>query len=316
MILVSHIWRTNMTNVAELLHEQEMLKSRINKMVHGSIEIRKQNEKKYIYVHFRDDGMSTSKYAGEYSMELSNLILENNKLVKEYKKRLKEIKKELGLLQYKSLELTDKVKINIDLARRNLVDSIYKQAMLEGVATTYSDTETIVNGGKVKDMTASDISKVVNLKHAWEFILNEGVVTYPTNYAILCQINEMVEEGFSYTAGRIRSVPVSIGGSTYIPPLPFEPQVKEDLASLLSKEPSYDVSIELLLYVMKKQLFLDGSKRTAVIFANHYLVSRGIGLIVIPAELVSEFKCRLIDYYEDDDQAIKEFLYSKCLTKI
>ncbi len=305
-----------MANVAELLHEQEMLKSRINKMIYGSIEIREQNNKKYIYVHFREEGKSTSKYAGEYSIELINLILENNKIVKDYKKRLREINKQLGVLQYKSVELTDKVKINIDLARRNLVDSIYKQAMLEGVATTYSDTETIVNGGKVKDMTATDVSKVVNLKHAWEFILSEGVISYPTNYAILCQINEIVEEGFSYTAGRIRSVPVSIGGSTYIPPLPFEPQVKEDLSIILSKDSSYDVSIELLLYVMKKQLFLDGNKRTAVIFANHYLVSRGIGLIVIPAELVDEFKEHLINYYENDNQAIKEFLYNKCLTKI
>ena len=305
-----------MANVAELLHEQELLKSRINKMIHGSVEIREQNEKKYIYVHFRDEGISTSKYAGEYSIELNNLILENNRVVREYKKRLKEIKKELGLLQYESLELTDNIKINIDLARRNMVDSIYKQAMLEGVATTYSDTETIVNGGKVKDMTASDISKVVNLKHAWEFILGEGVITYPTNYAILCQINEIVEEGFSYTAGRIRSVPVSIGGSTYIPPLPYEPQVKEDLSSLLSKDDSYDVAIELLLYVMKKQLYLDGNKRTAVIFANHYLISRGMGLIVIPAELVSEFKGHLIKYYEENDISIKDFLYDKCLTKI
>ena len=80
-----------MRNVAELLHEQELLKSRINKMVHGSIEIRESNGKKYIYVHFRDEGISTSKYAGEYSVELNNLILENNKIVKEYKKQLKEI---------------------------------------------------------------------------------------------------------------------------------------------------------------------------------------------------------------------------------
>lgn len=305
-----------MANVAELLHEQEILKSKINNMLYGSIEVREQNGKKYIYVHFRDEGVSTSKYAGEYSIELNNLVLENNRIIKEYKKRLKEIIKELGLLQYQSLELTDNVKINIDLARRNLVDSIYKQAKLEGVATTYSDTEAIVNGGKVKNMTASDISKVVNLKHAWEFILGEGVISYPTNYAILCQINEIVEEGFSYTAGRIRSIPVSIGGSTYIPPLPYEPQVKDDISSILSKEPSYDVAIELLLYVMKKQLFLDGNKRTAVIFSNHYLISKGMGLIVIPAEMVSEFKVHLINYYENKNQDIKKFLYSKCLTKI
>ena len=305
-----------MRNVAELLYEQELLKSRINKMIHGSIEIRENNNKKYIYVHFRDGGISTSKYAGEYSIELNNLILENNKIVKEYKKQLKEIKKELGILQYNSKELTDRVKMNIDLARKNMVESIYKQAKLEGVATTYSDTETIVNGGKVKDMTATDIAKVVNLKHAWEFILSEGVISYPTNYAILAQINEIVEEGFSYTAGRIRSVPVTIGGSNYLPPLPYEPQIKEELNEMLSKDNSYNIAIELLLYVMKKQLYLDGNKRTAVIFANHYLISRGMGLIVIPAELVEDFKKLLIEYYEDKNEDIKEFLYNKCLTKI
>ena len=92
--------------------------------------------------------------------------------------------------------------------------------------------------------------------------------------------------------------------------------MKEDLSLILSKDTSYDVAIELLLYVMKKQLFLDGNKRTAVIFANHYLISKGLGLIVIPAELVPEFKNHLINYYEDKNQSIIEFLYKKCLTKI
>lgn len=303
-------------NVNELLENKKMLEKTIDNLIFGSIEIREKDDKKYIYVHNRIDGISRSKYAGEYSDELYNLILENNKRAKEYKRKLKEIKKELGLMQYESVELSDKVKLNIDLARRSLVDSIYKQAILEGVATTYSDTETIVNGGKVNDMTAVDISKVVNLKRAWDFILSEGTISYPTNYVVLCQINEIVEDGFSYTAGKIRSVPVSIGGSKYIPPLPYEAQVKDDLSNLLSKDDSYETGIELLLYVMKKQLFLDGNKRTAVIFANHYLISRGMGLIVIPAELVPDYKKLLIDYYENDSEEIKDFLYNKCLTKI
>ena len=305
-----------MTTIASLIHEQEVLKERINKLVYGSVEIRESGEKKYLYVHFREDGISRSRYVGEYTLEAHNLILENNKLVGEYKKRLRKIKKELGTMQYQEKLLSDEVKLNVDLARRNLVDSIYKQAMLEGVATTYSDTETIVNGGRVSNMTSSDILKVVNLKRAWEFIMGEGVLSTSTNFTILCQINGIVQEGFSYFAGKLRSVPVSIGGSTYIPPLPYEVQVREDLASLLDKEESYEVAIELLLYVMKKQLFIDGNKRTAVIFANHYLISRGMGLIVIPAELVSEYKKLLIAYYENNDDTIKEFLKAKCLTKL
>ena len=175
-----------------------------------------------------------------------------------------------------------------------MVDSIYKQAMLEGVATTYSDTENIVNGGKVMNMTSNDIAKVINLKRAWEFILNDGVISYPTNYAILCQINSIIEDGFSCVAGRLRSVPVTIGGSTYMPPMLIEQMIKDDLDKILNlNNDVIDVTIELLLYVMKKQLFLDGNKRTAVIIANHYLISHG-GIIVVPAELVSEYKKLLI----------------------
>lgn len=194
-----------------------------------------------------------------------------------------------------------------------MVDSTYKQAMLEGVATTYSDTENIVNGGKVMNMTSNDIAKVINLKRAWEFILNDGVISYPTNYAILCQINSIIEDGFSCIAGRLRSVPVTIGGSTYMPPMPIEQMIKDDLDKILNlNNDVIDVTIELLLYVMKKQLFLDGNKRTAVIIANHYLISHGGGIIVVPAELVSEYKKLLILYYEDRSDDIKLFLKNKC----
>jgi len=304
-------------NIAELLHEKELLTSRLDKLLYGAVEIREKKEKKYIYVHYREDGVKRSKYAGEYSNELYNLIIENNNLAKEYKKRIKAVSKQLGLLSYENYEIADDVKINIDLARRNLVDSIYKQAMLEGVATTYSNTETIIKGGKVKDMSLIDISKVVNLKRSWEFIMNEAVITYPTNFALLCQINAIIEDGFTYTAGKLRAVPVSIGGSTYIPPIPLESKVKEDLLKVINNSDNVvDTTINLLLYVMKSQLFLDGNKRTAVIFANHFLISKGYGLIVVPAELVSEYKSHLINYYEGKDSEIIRFLKEKCLIVI
>lgn len=304
-------------NISELLHEKELLKSRLEKMIYGSIEVREQNEKKYIYVHFREDGIKRSKYAGEFSNVLYNLILENNALAKQYKKRIKEINKELELIHYQSNELSEIVLKNVALARRNMVDSIYKQAMLEGVATTYSDTETIIHGGKVMSMTSEDVTKVINLKRAWEFILSDGVISYPTNYAVLCQINSIIEDGFSYVAGKLRSIPVTIGGSSYIPPMPIEQIIKEELNIILTANENYiDKTIDLLLYVMKKQLFLDGNKRTAVILANHYLISQGQGIIVVPAELVPTYKNLLIEYYEDMNADIKEFLKEKCWIKM
>ena len=261
-----------MANITALLTERKQLLNQLNSMYYGSIEIRQKDDKQYIYVHFRQDGVLTTKYVGEYSDVLYNLVINNTNHARELKKRLKEINKELKELNYVDIEGVDEmVAMNIDLARRNLVDSIYKQSMLEGVATTYSDTETLVNGGKVNDMTASDVDKVINLKRAWEFIMSIDLANYPTNYAVLCQINQIVEDGFSVTAGKIRKVPVTIGGSSYIPPIPFEDQVKLDIYDILHKEDGIDLAIDLILYVMKKQLFLDGNKRTAIIFANHYL---------------------------------------------
>ena len=46
-----------------------------------------------------------------------------------------------------------------------LVDTIYKQAILEGVATTFADTESIIEGGKVNNMTSEDVMKIVNMKN-------------------------------------------------------------------------------------------------------------------------------------------------------
>ena len=73
-----------------------------------------------------------------------------------------------------------------------------------------------------------------------------------------------------------------------------------------------DKAIELL-YVVKKQMFIDGNKRTSVIFANHYLISKGKGLIVIPFDKVDIYKELLIKYYEKDESSeIIKFLKDIC----
>ena len=304
--------------IINLLQDKQLLEHELQSLSYGSVEIRENNSNKYIYVHYREDGMVLTKYVGEYSDELYNFILNNSIKAKELKKQIREINKKLKQLNYIEKELPEKVEQNIDFAKRHLVDTIYKQAILEGVATTFADTESIIEGGKVNNMTSEDIMKIVNLKHAWEFILNKNVILSDTNFALLCEINKMVEEGFYYSAGKIRNVPVTIGGTTWKPDLPIESVIKEGLEKIFSKEMNdIDRAIELLLYTMKKQIFIDGNKRTAVIYSNHYLISKGKGIIAIPAELTEEFKDLLITYYEGkDEKQIKKFIKGKCYMNI
>ena len=73
------------------------------------------------------------------------------------------------------------------------------------------------------------------------------------------------------------------------------------------------IAIRLCLYCMKTQIFNDGNKRTAVIFANHYMISKGKGLIVIPEKDVPEFKKLLVAYYENRDNGeIHTFMRQQC----
>ena len=300
--------------IMNLLQNKQLLEHELQSLAYGSIEIRENDSNKYIYVHYREDGVALTKYLGEYSKELYNLVLNNSIKAKELKKQIREINKKLKQLNYTEEELSEKVEQNIDFAKRHLVDTIYKQAILEGVATTFADTESIIEGGKVNNMTSEDIMKIVNLKHAWEFILNKNVILSDTNFALLCEINKMVEEGFYYSAGKVRNVPVTIGGTTWKPDLPIESIIKEELERIFnSKMDDVDKAIELLLYTMKKQVFIDGNKRTSVIYSNHYLISKGKGIIAIPAELTEKFKDLLIPYYEGkDEKKIKKFIKEKC----
>lgn len=148
--------------------------------------------------------------------------------------------------------------------------------------------------------------------------MNKNVILRDTNFALLCEINKIIVEGFYYSAGKIRNVPVTIGGTTWKPDFPIESEIKSELEEILNnKKDDLEIAIELLLYTMKKQIFIDGNKTTAVIYSNHYLISKGRGIIVIPVELIEEFKDLLILYYEGKDESkIKEFIKDKCYISI
>ena len=242
-------------------------------------------------------------------------MLRNAQESRSLKKSIRKLDKELAQLGYSDAELSARVKLNLDFARANMKSNIYDQAVLEGVATTFPQTEDIIENGIVSGMSASDVQKILNLKHAWEFVLDKDVISYPTDYSILCHIAKLVNEGFYQDGGHIRGVPVTIGGTSYIPPLPIESIVKENLEAILAETISpEEKAIALCLYCMKTQIFNDGNKRASVIFSNHYLISQGAGMLIIPEKEVPEFKRLLVAYYEDRDTGeMMDFMKTKCI---
>ncbi|MCL2766642.1 MAG: Fic family protein [Peptococcaceae bacterium] len=202
---------------------------------------------------------------------------------------------------------------NIFVAKRNIVDYIYKSARLEGIGVTYPDTDSIYNGMSVSGVRVTDIIAVNNLKRAWQFLLDTLDPTI--DYAYICKLNQLIGgDSLIYNAGYIRLLPVSIGGTKWQPEIPDEDNVKSGLQKLQMLENPLERAISLMLYCMRGQFFLDGNKRTAMLVANKEMIANGQGIISVPVELIAEFTSVLIKFYESGEkEEISAFIYDKCI---
>ena len=302
--------------IQELLRKRAELHSRLALLPYdGSPEIKERDGKKYLYVRRRVASKNTSTYVDLYSDALYQLLLRNNREARELKKELRRVDKALAECGYTKTKPPAAILQNLDFARANLKQNIYDQAVLEGVATSFPQTEEIIDNGIVHGMTATDIQKILNLKHAWEFILDEDVLQAKTDFALLSHIAKLVNEGFFSDGGNLRGVPVTIGGCRYVPPIPFADDVKNELENILSSDCDFIIKgIRLCLYCMRTQIFIDGNKRASVIFANHFLISHGAGMLIIPENTVAEFKKKLVLFYESGEDAdILDFMLTHCI---
>ncbi len=304
----------NRKEIVNLIKEKARLNRDLENLFYGVIEIRNIDDQQFIYVHYRQDGLGLTKYVGQYSKELFEIIDRNNIQAKYIKKQIKEIDRLLGKLEY-NLPIKEDVIFAKDFAKSNLVEIIYRQAILEGIATNYADTETILQGGKIKVYKQKDIISIINLKHAYEFILNSNVLLSPSNFSLLCEINSTICEGITLNSGKIRDVPIEITGSSWRPKLPIESDIRQNIKNILNLSDDYVANaLKLMIYICKAQPFLDGNKRSATLFANHYLLSKGKGMIVVPKDKIKGFKENLLEYYEhNNEEKMIEFLKDNCL---
>ena len=208
---------------------------------------------------------------------------------------------------------------NVFIAKRNIVDYIWKSANLEGIGVTYPETQAIYDGGVVNGLTVDKIIAINNLKYAWQFILeNEGI---KCDFKALCHIHKLTCDKLVLddNLGKIRTAPVNIGGTTWKPQFPIESQIKEELEEILNQpEKTYtEIEIEIMLWVMRRQMFIDGNKRVAMLFANKIMIDNGCGIITIAQELQSTFFEKLITFYETGDNLdLKQWIYDNAIDGI
>lgn len=202
----------------------------------------------------------------------------------------------------------------IEMAKRLIVDSIWRSANLEGLGTTFPKTEAILENKPV-NTSRDEVLFIVNMKSAWSFLLDN--VSYENNLMFLRHLNKLVGESLFYGNGDVRKSIVTIGGTDWIPDIPIEGVIIEKLQELSSIEDAELRALKLFCFVARTQIFIDGNKRVAQLIANKVLIESNIGVFQIPIRCIEDFKGLLLSFYETgDDAEIIKFMQSKCINRV
>ena len=202
----------------------------------------------------------------------------------------------------------------IEMAKRMLVDSIWKSANLEGLGTTFPKTEAILANAPTTTKT-EEVLFVINMKRAWQFLLDN--LEYNNCIMLLREFDKIVGELLFSYAGEIRTIPVQIGGTSWEPEIPHTGIIMESINEIERIEDLELRALKYFCYIARTQMFIDGNKRVAQLMANKVLIEYNIGIFQIPIEKLEEFKGLLIDFYETEKKKkIIGFMKECCIRRI
>ncbi len=202
----------------------------------------------------------------------------------------------------------------VEMAKRMLVDSIWKSANLEGLGTTFPKTEAILANAPTTTKT-EEVLFVINMKRAWQFLLDN--LAYENCIMLLRKYDKIVGELLFHYAGEIRTIPVQIGGTSWEPEMPHTEIIMDAVKEIDRIEDPELKALKFFCYIARTQMFIDGNKRVAQLMANKVLIENNIGIFQIPIEKLEEFKGMLIEFYETgDDEKIIGFMKAYCIRRV
>ncbi len=202
---------------------------------------------------------------------------------------------------------------NIFFAKRKLVDSIYRSAILEGIPVTIGDVYVFMQNVNTGIISVDDMLKLKGLKDAWKYVLNTIDDALTMDY--IKKIHFEICKGQNvYPLGEYRDKGVGITGTSWRPKLPSECDYDSELKNILSISNSLERCLTLFYWIQRSQMFLDGNKRVANLVANKEMIRNGEGILSVPVEKIGDYFTYLIHYYETGDMTeIKNFLYQNCI---
>ena len=183
------------------------------------------------------------------------------------------------------------VEFNVFYAKRNVVDSIWKEAIIEGVNITYPQAKVIVEYNQtVEGLTVTGTITVYNLKLAWNYLFEH--LNSLVDFEFVAKINSILGASLVHNAGCIRNIPVGISGTAWQPEMPDFDTAKAAIEKIANMEPGRERALKMFGYLCRSQLFSDGR-----------------GILAIPPECKHDFGEKLKRFYETaDDSELQKFL--------
>ena len=206
---------------------------------------------------------------------------------------------------------------NILMAKRLLVDVVYKSANLEGIAVTFADTNDILNDVNVTSIKPSEISKVCNLRDAWKYVIEH--INDELTLGFIQEVHTLVAKSeLPYNKlGVLRDSGVLISGTNWRTEIPDINTIYKEFTEIQKIENITERAITTMLWIMRSQMFMDGNKRVASMVCNKILIENGKGIMAVPVELDGKFKTMLVNYYETNNmEELKQWVYDNCLDGI
>lgn len=195
---------------------------------------------------------------------------------------------------------------------QNRLDLVRRTMVFDGMVFSVGQTQEILGGGVIPHLDYTLVCGVRNVNRAWNWVCSSK--SYESG--VLEELHSIVSEDVirvPWLEGTFRdeTMPVRVSSSSYVPPLTTRRKAlnefEKKLTFVLNKLKGYQpveskvhVCLNLFIFLMKRQYFIDSNKRTAYLFVNSLLRDFGTGKILLLPDLKNyeTFSALLKKYYE------------------
>lgn len=188
-----------------------------------------------------------------------------------------------------------------EMAKRLIIDSIWKSANLEGLGTTYPKTYAILANAPT-NTRAEEVIFIINMKEAWQFLLDN--LDCPNNLEILLEYNKIVGNLLFY--------------DIFLPKKPIVNNIFNDMVNKLNQiDNPEEKALQYFCFVAKSKMFINGNRRVAQLIANKILIENNIGIFQVPIDNLETFRDLLINLYKtNNNNDVISFMKKYCIKRL